>query len=157
MALWSFPGCPNTLLLPQVESLSEPPRQSKMAQWLSGASRAAQIAKHLTKGHGRSGKHLTKGHRGLAKCVHFTINFAKRGPNPRPHEIFNPASTSLKVTGDKKGCARFCAKCVHFTINFAKRGPNPRPGDKKGGARFCVECVHFTINFAKRGPKPAAT
>ena len=60
-----------------------------------------------------------------------TTNFAKRGPNPRPHEIFNP------VTGEKKGCARFCAECVHFTTNFAKQGPNPRPHARDAIEPFC--------------------
>ena len=151
MALWSLPGRPNSSRGPSGASgltdFSGVGRAVQMA--LSNGSLEppgppAQIAKHLTKGHrgpASASLKVTGNEKGRArfcpKCVHFTRNFAKRGPNPRPHEIFNPASTSLKVTGDKKGCTRFCAECVHFTMNFAKQGPNPRPHARDAIEPFC--------------------
>ena len=106
-------GCPRRYL--------EPPKHSR---WLSGASRAAQIA--LVVHPGPPGSPSSLEFAGLSKWLSRASRAAQMAKHlTKGHR--GPASASLKVTGNEKGRARFCPKCVHFTINFAKRGPNPRP------------------------------
>ena len=106
-------GCPRRYL--------EPPKHSR---WLSGASRAAQIA--LVVHPGPPGSPSSLEFAGLSKWLSRASRAAQMAKHlTKGHR--GPASASLKVTGNEKGRARFCSKCVHFTINFAKQGPNPRP------------------------------